>query len=280
MQRFARAVYPETRRRGTRADCSSQPGEAMSDDSTHADEPAPSIRLFVEAPLSAGAVVECSAAQANYLGNVMRMKAGDALLVFNGRDGEWRADVTDARKGRFRLEAVAETRPQTTGPDVHYLFAPLKKARLDYMVQKATELGVAVLQPVMTRRTVAERVNSERMRANAIEAAEQCGVLRIPEVREPARLTALLKDWTETRALIFADEAAPIASPLEALGLVRQGPSALLIGPEGGFDPAERETLRSLRFVHPVSLGPRVMRADTAAVAALALINAVLGDWR
>jgi 16S rRNA (uracil1498-N3)-methyltransferase len=252
----------------------------MTDDRESQEDASPSIRLFVEASLSANAGVACTPSQANYLGNVMRLKAGDEILVFNGRDGEWRARVADARKGRFALAAEARTRPQTDGPDIHYLFAPLKKVRLDYMVQKATEMGVAVLQPVMTRRTVAERVNSERMRANAIEAAEQCGVLRLPDVREPAKLAAVLKDWPKDRALVYADEAAAIVSPLEALAAIASGPAALLIGPEGGFDPAERETLRSLPFVHPISLGPRVMRADTAAVAALALMNAVLGDWR
>jgi 16S rRNA (uracil1498-N3)-methyltransferase len=238
------------------------------------------VRLFVEAPLGPGSEFQGTAAQANYLANVMRMKAGDELLVFNGRDGEWRARIAEARKGRITLEAQAQTRPQGSGPDVHYLFAPLKKARLDYMVQKATEMGVAVVQPVMTRRTIAERVNSERMRANIIEAAEQCGVLRLPEVREPVKLTSVLKDWSAGRALVFADETAPIASPLEALAAISKGPAALLIGPEGGFDPEEREGLLGLPFVHPISLGPRVMRADTAAVAALALINAVLGDWQ
>jgi 16S rRNA (uracil1498-N3)-methyltransferase len=252
----------------------------MADDSDHPRDGGASIRLFVDAPLAAGEGVACTAAQANYLGNVMRLKAGDALLVFNGVDGEWLARVAELKKGRCILAPEARTRPQADGPDIHYLFAPLKKARLDYMVQKATEMGAAVLQPVMTRRTVAERVNSERMRANVVEAAEQCGVLRLPEVREPAKLTAVLNDWPENRALVFADEAAPIASPLEALAALPKGPAALLIGPEGGFDPAERDALRRLPFVHAISLGPRVMRADTAAVAALALMNAVLGDWR
>jgi 16S rRNA (uracil1498-N3)-methyltransferase len=239
----------------------------------------PSVRLFVEMPLAAGAVVECTSAQANYLGNVMRLGVGDRLLVFNGRDGEWLARLAMAKKGRCVLAAEAQTRAQGGGPDIHYLFAPLKKARLDYMVQKATEMGAALLQPVITRRTIAERVNSERMRANAIEAAEQCGILRLPEVREPEKLGAVLKDWPQERLLVFADEAAPIASPLEALATMPKGPAALLIGPEGGFDPAEREALRALPFVRAISLGPRVMRADTAAVAALALINAALGDW-
>ncbi len=239
----------------------------------------PSVRLFVETPLGEGAAVDCSPGQANYLGNVMRMKAGDELLLFNGRDGEWRGRVSDVRKGRVKLEAITYVRPQTGGPDIQYLFAPLKKARLDYMVQKATEMGAGVLQPVITRRTVAERVNVERMRANVIEAAEQCGVLRIPEVREPVKLMAALETWPAERALVFANEAAPIASPLDALATLPKGPSALLIGPEGGFDPTEREALLRLPFVHAISLGPRVMRADTAAVAALALMNAVLGDW-
>jgi 16S rRNA (uracil1498-N3)-methyltransferase len=240
----------------------------------------PSVRLFVEAPLGEGAALHCTPPQAHYLGNVMRMRAGDALLVFNGRDGEWLAEIAALRRGDCELVAKRQTRTQSGGPDLHYLFAPLKKARLDYMVQKAAEMGVAALRPVITRRTQAERVNAERMRANAIEAAEQCGVLRVPEIFAALKLDAVLKDWPEERALIFADEAAPIASPLEALAAVPRGRVALLIGPEGGFDAAEREMLRRLPFVHAISLGPRIMRADTAAVAALALVNAVLGDWR
>jgi 16S rRNA (uracil1498-N3)-methyltransferase len=242
--------------------------------------PRTSVRLFIEAPLTAGASFACSTAQAHYLGNVMRMKAGDELLVFNGRDGEWLAEIGAIKRSDCELTARERVREQSGGPDVHYLFAPLKKARLDYMVQKATEMGAAMLRPVITRRTQAERVNLERIRANVIEAAEQCGVLRVPEIRDPEKLDAALRDWPTERALIFADEAAPIASPLEALQAIPVGPSALLIGPEGGFDEEEREALRRLPFVHPISLGPRIMRADTAAVAALALMNAVLGDWR
>ncbi|WP_088342762.1 MULTISPECIES: 16S rRNA (uracil(1498)-N(3))-methyltransferase [Rhodomicrobium] len=239
-----------------------------------------SIRLFVEALLAAGAAVECTAGQANYLGNVLRMRAGQHVLVFNGRDGEWLAEITAMKRSAAVLTAREQVRPQAEGPDLHYLFAPLKKARLDYMVQKATEMGASVLRPVMTRRTNAERVNLERMRANVVEAAEQCGVLRVPEVLAPVKLEAALGDWEPGRALIFADEAAAVASPLEVLRGVPQGPAALLIGPEGGFDDAERQMLLGLPFVHAVSLGPRIMRADTAAVAALALMNAVLGDWR
>ncbi len=239
-----------------------------------------SIRLFVDEVLRPGSNVICTPQQANYLGNVLRLGLGEKLLVFNGRDGEWLAEITGMKRGACSLTAREQARPQSEGPDIHYLFAPLKKARLDYMVQKATEMGVAAFRPVMTRRTNAERVNVERIRANAVEAAEQCGVLRVPEVFAPQKLSEALRGWDDARALIFADEAAPIVSPLAALATVPQGPLALLVGPEGGFDPAEREMLLRLPFVHAVSLGPRVMRADTAAVAALALMNAVLGDWR
>jgi 16S rRNA (uracil1498-N3)-methyltransferase len=160
------------------------------------------------------------------------------------------------------------------------LFAPLKRARLDYMVQKATELGVSRLRPVLTRRTMAERINKARLRANAIEAAEQCGILRVPEIEPPAKLPTLLETWDQDRLLIFADEQAPTASPLAGLTTQRRGPLAVLIGPEGGFEADERALLLKQPFVVPISLGPRVMRADTAAVAALSLVNAVLGDWR
>lgn len=247
--------------------------------SEDAPEHRPSIRLFVEGALSPGASVTTTSAQANYLLNVMRLRDGELILTFNGSDGEWLTEVQATRR-TCTLIAQSQTRPQTDGPDIVYLFAPLKKARLDYMVQKATEMGVAVLQPVMTRRTVAERVNLDRMRANAIEAAEQCGVLRIPEIKEPAKLSEVLLGWTPNRTLVFADEGAAVASPVYALCAVSKGPVGLIIGPEGGFDEEERTILRSYPFVCPISLGPRVMRADTAAVAGLAIINAVLGDWR
>ncbi|KAB2941799.1 MAG: 16S rRNA (uracil(1498)-N(3))-methyltransferase [Hyphomicrobium sp.] len=238
------------------------------------------VRLFVDAPLEAGAAVACTPEQANYLVNVLRLGAGAEILVFNGRDGEWRARLVETGKRRCALRSLTPTRPQQNGPDLHYVFAPLKHARLDYMVQKATELGVAHLQPVLTRRTVAARVNLERMRANAIEAAEQCGVLRVPTVGEPMKLEMLLARWEPQRRLIFCDEAAEVASPLAALATIKAGPVAVLIGPEGGFDPAERTSLREKPYASAISLGPRVMRADTAAVAALALVNAALGDWR
>jgi 16S rRNA (uracil1498-N3)-methyltransferase len=166
------------------------------------------------------------------------------------------------------------------GPDLHYVFAPLKHARLDYMIQKATEMGACRLQPVRTRRTVAARVNAERMHANAVEAAEQCGILWVPETAPLVKLEALLDAWDPARKLVFCDEAAEVRSPLAALSELTPGPLAVLVGPEGGFDDAERARLRQTPFARAVSLGPRVMRADTAAVAALALVNAVLGDWR
>ncbi|MFM9939845.1 MAG: 16S rRNA (uracil(1498)-N(3))-methyltransferase [Hyphomicrobiaceae bacterium] len=236
-------------------------------------------RLFVDAPLDEGGTCQISRDQANYLINVLRLGNGGQILVFNGRDGEWLASVETQGRRDATLRLHRQVRAQASGPDVHYWFAPLKRSRLDYMVQKATELGVGALQPVMTRRTVAERVNIERMQANVIEAAEQCGVLRLPEVRAPISLAKLLAAVDPYRALIFCDEGAPIADPVAALRAVPPGPLAFLIGPEGGFDPAEREALLALPAVTRLSLGPRIMRADTAAVAALALINAVLGDW-
>ena len=237
-------------------------------------------RLFVEADLAPGARIACTPAQANYVRNVLRLRAGDGILVFNGRNGEWRATVGDGPKRGSTLELGEQTRPQEGGPDIDYLFAPLKRARLDYMVEKATEMGVASLRPVLTRRTTPERVNLERMRANAIEAAEQCGILRIPDVRQPERLERLVQEWDESRALVFCDEDSDTADPLAALASLKSRPIALLIGPEGGFDPSERELLLSRRFVIRISLGPRILRADTAAVAALALVNAAGGDWR
>ncbi len=242
-------------------------------------------RLFVEADLTEGATVACTPAQANYLRNVLRLRPGDPILVFNGRDGEWQAELADAEmysRGRraTALTVRAQTRPQQGGPDIDYLFAPLKRARLDYMVEKATEMGVARLQPVLTRRTVAERVNVERMRAHAIEAAEQCGILRLPEIRAPEKLERVVAGWDATRPLVFCDEDSEEVCPFTALARIPAGPVAVLIGPEGGFDPVERELLSSQPFVTRISLGPRILRADTAAVAALALVNAVLGDWR
>jgi 16S rRNA (uracil1498-N3)-methyltransferase len=237
-------------------------------------------RLFVEPDLSPGAEIACTSAQANYLRNVLRLEPGDAVLVFNGRDGEWRAHVRDAGRRATALEIREQVRPQERGPDIDYLFAPLKRARLDYMVEKATEMGVARLRPVITRRTTPERVNMDRMRAHAIEAAEQCGILRVPEVHAPEKLERTIAAWHPARPLVFCDEDSEDTCPFTALARIEPGPLGVLIGPEGGFEPAERELLSSQPFVTRISLGPRILRADTAAVAALALVNATLGDWR
>lgn len=242
-----------------------------------------SQRLFVETDLADGLELQATPEQANYLGNVLRMQPGDGVLLFNGRDGEWQARIGTRSKRAMTLVVGPQARAQESGPDIDYLFAPLKRSRLDYMVQKATEMGVARLRPVLTRRTNAERVNTDRLRANAIEAAEQCGILRVPEVAEPEKLSSLLASWPQERLLIFCDEDAEVQDPLAALAAWRSTvprPLALLIGPEGGFDPAEREALLARTPVLRLSLGPRILRADTAAVAALALVNAVLGDWR
>lgn len=242
-----------------------------------------SERLYVPVPLSAGAEIALTPDQANYLLAVLRLAAGDALLVFNGRDGEWRAEIAAVKKKSCSLVLRSQIRPQTGGPDIDYLFAPLKRTRLDYMVQKATEMGVARLRPVITRRTIAERVNIERMQANVVEAAEQCGVLRVPAVTEPQKLAKVIAEWDPARHLIFCDEDAPERNPLDSLRPLAAEitpPVAVLIGPEGGFDPEERQLLLAKPYTLPLSLGPRIMRADTAAVAALALVNAAIGDWR
>lgn len=237
-------------------------------------------RLYIDAPLAAGVEHALGSDHVHYLANVLRAEAGDTLLVFNGRDGEWSARLADVKKRAALLAIEEQVRPQLDGPDIVYLFAPLKRSRLDYMVQKATELGVAALQPVITQHTIAERVNAERMRANAIEAAEQCGVLRVPVVHEPLPLARAIGDWDAGRTLIFCDEGEAVGGPIEQLGRLSTDRLAVLIGPEGGFSEAERTLLRGKPFVATISLGPRIMRADTAAVAALALVNATLGDWR
>jgi 16S rRNA (uracil1498-N3)-methyltransferase len=205
-------------------------------------------RLHVDAPLAAGARVGLDEAQANYVVNVMRLGAGDSILVFNGRDGEWLAGIEPVKKRGCVLVVGEKAREQTVPQDLDYLFAPLKRARLDYMVQKAAELGAARLRPVLTRRTTPERVNLERMRANAIEAAEQCGILSVPAVLEPEKLETALSRWDAGRRLIVCDEGADVASPLDALRALRPGPLAVLIGPEGGFAPEEREALAAKPF--------------------------------
>jgi 16S rRNA (uracil1498-N3)-methyltransferase len=240
-------------------------------------------RLYVEAPLGEGARIALDTGQASYLRNVLRLSEGDEICVFNGRDGEWRAALVEATRKGVVLLASARLRPQPSPSDLHYLFAPLKHARLDYMVQKAVEMGASRLSPVLTRRTQVARVNLDRIRANAIEAAEQCGILCLPEIDAPHALEAVLGRWQNDRLLMYCDEEAPMRNPVAALQALSRSepprPLAVLIGPEGGFDPEERELLLSLPQVLRLSLGPRILRADTAAVAALALIQAELGDW-
>jgi 16S rRNA (uracil1498-N3)-methyltransferase len=235
-------------------------------------------RLYVEQSLGPQEDVALEREQAHYLVNVLRLSAGDAVAVFNGRDGEWLAYLTTVGKKGAAIRCERRTSEVKPPPDIDFAFAPLKHTRLDYLVQKATELGVRRLRPVITARTIAERVNLERMRANAVEAAEQCNLVFVPEVLEPAKLTSVLATWDQTRALIYCDETALIADPVEALSPL-EPPAAVLIGPEGGFTDEERRQLKSLAFVTPISLGPRIMRADTAAVAALTLAQAVIGDW-
>lgn len=245
----------------------------------HTDFNAP--RLFVDAPMSAGAGLELDRDQANYLGNVLRLAAGDTVLVFNGRDGEWQAAIS-GRKRPDRLTILAQTRPQDRLPDLHLVFAPLKHARLDYMVQKAVEMGASALWPVMTRFTQVSRVNLERMRANVVEAAEQCGILDLAVVHEPLPLERYLAQRDQNRRLLFCDEGAPTENPIAALSGIAGGAQSgidLLIGPEGGFAEEERSTLLRQGKISRLSLGPRILRADTAAVAALAVAQAMLGDW-
>ncbi len=240
----------------------------------------PAIRLYVQAPLSAGAVIATASGQAHYLCHVMRCKVGDEVALFNGRDGEWSARIERFSKKSTTLTAIIPTRTQEKATDLWLLFAPVKRARLDFIVEKATELGVSVLQPVFTRFTNAERVKELRMEAISVEAAEQCGRLTVPDVRAPEKLDAILDGWDPARVLIFCDEGGDAQPMADALGEIKGQPAAVLIGPEGGFHQGERRRLKASAFVSAVSLGPRILRADTAAVAALTLYQALGGDWR
>jgi 16S rRNA (uracil1498-N3)-methyltransferase len=236
-------------------------------------------RLFLDVSLSSEADIPLAREQAHYVLNVLRMNAGDALSVFNAGDGEWLAYLTDVKKKDASIRCERRLSEAKPPPDIDYLFAPLKHARLDYMVQKATELGARRLRPVITQRTIAERVNLERMRANAIEAAEQCNLVFVPEVAEPVSLNAAIRDWQPARTLVYCDEAAVLTDPLAALTSVKT-PAAILVGPEGGFADEERAMLKALPYVRAIALGPRIMRADTAAIAAFALVQAAIGDWK
>ena len=237
-------------------------------------------RLFVESDIVPGQGLAADDGQYNYLHNVLRLEDGADLLVFNGRDGEWLARLRYPSRKKILLEPVERTRPQPEPSDLHYLFAPLKVGRLDYLVQKAVEMGAGVLQPVMTQHVQGKIGSLERVRANVIEAAEQCGVLGIPAVEEPRKLEDLLMDWPRDRRIVFCDEGNDSQNPLPILEGIAERRLALLIGPEGGFSEAERDLLRSRDFVTAIPLGPRILRADTAAVAAMAVIQATLGDWR
>jgi 16S rRNA (uracil1498-N3)-methyltransferase len=236
-------------------------------------------RLHVASNLATDASIGLDAAQTNYLANVLRLKAGAAVLAFNGRDGEWRCAVEPAGRRDIALRALVQTRPQPAPGDLHYLFAPLKSARLDYMAQKAVEMGVSHLRAVLTQRTQVVRIKTERLVANTIEAAEQCGILLVPEILPELKLERAIAALEPARVLIFCDEDAPVRDPVKALQAVAAGPLALLIGPEGGFDPAERRWLAARPGTVRLSLGPRILRADTAAVAALAIVQSTLGDW-
>jgi 16S rRNA (uracil1498-N3)-methyltransferase len=236
-------------------------------------------RLFVDASLAPSAILPLEREQANYLLNVLRLRADGTVLVFNARDGEWLARLVPEGRKQANLELVRQTRSQPPASDLHYLFAPLKHARLDYMAQKAVEMGAGVLQPVLTRRTQVSRLNLDRLRANAVEAAEQCGILNLPEIEAERSLESALAALAPERLLVFCDEGMAQASPVAALASHGPAPLAVLIGPEGGFDEAERSLIRTRPNTLPISLGPRILRADTAAVAALALVQAVLGDW-
>lgn len=240
------------------------------------------IRLYVEAPLAAGATVVPSAEQHHYLRNVMRTPAGAAVRLFNGRDGEWLAGVESLDRKSAALAVTAQTRRQEPEPDLWLCFAPVKKARIDFVAQKASELGVSALQPVLTRHTQVARVNLERLRANAVEAAEQCARLTVPAVFPAVKLDALMTGWPVERHILLLDETQtgiPIVDTLRRRGDTRGRPWAVFVGPEGGYAPEELDLLRGFPNVTPVGLGGRLLRADTAAIAALACWQAVLGDW-
>jgi 16S rRNA (uracil1498-N3)-methyltransferase len=240
-------------------------------------------RLFVNQPLAAGAPLTLDRDQSNYLVAVMRLGVGDSVILFNGRDGAWLSRIADAGKKHATLTPEVQTAHQTPQPDLWFGFAPLKTGRLEYLVQKATEMGAGIIQPVMTAYTQVKPPRADKMLAHAVEAAEQCEVLSIPRIASEITLETLLSSWQRDhglRRLVFADEGSQSDSPLRPLRNLEGLPVGLLIGPEGGFSDGERNLLHAQSFVVPVSLGPRILRADTAAVAALAVLQASIGDWR
>lgn len=243
------------------------------------------IRLHVEARLSHGQFITLDKDQSHYLSNVMRCKLGSEIALFNGQDGEWVGEITDIQKRAVTLQIKDQISLQKAEPDIWLVFAPIKKTRIDFIAQKATELGASRLMPMFTRRTIAERVNVDRLRANAIEAAEQCERLTIPQVDDPQKFDIILDAWPSDRHVMFCDESLEGKPALSVLSDARAGmqkpePWAIFIGPEGGFDDAERSRLNTMQNAHSVTLGPRILRADTAAMAALSIWQTVFGDWR
>ncbi|RJT24921.1 16S rRNA (uracil(1498)-N(3))-methyltransferase [Chakrabartia godavariana] len=242
---------------------------------TPAWPPQSTPRLYVDDVLADGVDVRIAGGQAHYLSNVMRLKDGAPVKLFDDRTGEWLAEVSATGKRDMVLRVVAQLRPREAVPDLWLLAAPVKKARLDMVVEKACELGVALYRPVITRRTIIERLNMHRLQATMVEAAEQCGRTALPRIEEAVKLPALLRDWPEARTLYFADEEGGVPFARAA----KPGPAAILVGPEGGFDAEERAAIKALPQAVGVSLGPRILRAETAAIAALSLWMAIAGDW-
>lgn len=238
----------------------------------------PRIRLFVDTPLASGSTITLEHKEAHYLTAVMRLNKGDAIALFNGRDGEWRAEIGAGTKKTLSVHPREQLKPQMSGPDIALLFAPIKQGRIDWLVEKATELGVSAFYPVMTKRTQASRLPEDRLRAHAKEAAEQCERLDLPRFYPLKPLTSWLEGWDPARKLFFCDETGNAEPAPKALANA-QGPIAILIGPEGGFDPGELDFLRRLPYATGMTLGPRVLRADTAALAALSVALAVTGEW-
>jgi 16S rRNA (uracil1498-N3)-methyltransferase len=236
-------------------------------------------RIYVRGSLANGIPVTLDDVQSHYLLTVLRKTEGAELLAFNGRDGEWQCILKrEGKKGAF-LVPDSQTRPQPTPSSLRFLFAPLKVGRLDYLVEKATEMGAGTIEPVITEFTQNRNLSAQKLQRWALEAAEQCGVLAVPDVTEPKSLQAALADWDASLPLIFCDEDSPFDNPLSAIATIKRGPMAVLVGPEGGFSDAERKLLRAFPFVTAIPLGPRILRADTAAIAALTLVQATIGDW-
>ena len=237
-------------------------------------------RLYVSELLGDSKSIAATPEQFNYLANVLRMGEGAEILLYNGRDGEWKARLNFPAKKKLILTPVEQTRVQPPHPDLVFLFAPLKVGRLDYLVQKAVEMGAGTIQPVLTQHTQVQKIGIDRLQANVIEASEQCGILSVPVVHAPVKLETLLAGWDSSRRVIYCDEDAATNNPVGKLGAIRERHLAVLIGPEGGFSDSERAMLRALPHVTPIPLGPRILRADTAAVAALAVVQAIIGDWK